>query len=196
METQSTIFVPKCLFTIYLIAFMYAGGFVFLLFVIFQQQRFDWQYILVTAFCGFNAVLESRNIIKEIEFCDNDMIVHYYVWIEKVIDYHDITNIKINLSINASNAIILLRQMANRMELQKRVADLLHNKKIREINIESEIKKTSKVGRKILSYALISTIIIGGLTSTIVHADLASWAFLLFILFFVTVLIFSIFIKR
>ena len=194
METQFNIFTPKYMFTEYLKVFVYTGGFVFLLFMGIQRQSFNWQYTLITALCGFTAFQVAKNIIKEVEFGENEMIIRYYVWVEKVINYHDI-NINVNSSIHAKNISILLRQMTNRMELQQKIANVLRNKKIREINLEAEIKKSTQAGRKILIYALIATITIGILASSIVHADLAVWAVILLVLLATIVFILAIFIK-
>jgi hypothetical protein len=195
VEIQSNVFTPKYLFTVYLKPLVYGVGFFFLSFVVIQRGWYGWDYALILALFGFPAFQEAGKLIKEIEFGENEMIVRYFLWREKSVDYHNIKNVDVNISIGFSNAVISLKEMTNRMELQKRLADILRKKKIREINIEKEIEKKSKAGKKIFSYAFAFTVVIGVVASSIVNADLATWALMLVLLFAISVIILSVFIK-
>jgi hypothetical protein len=144
---------------------------------------------------GLNAIQEVKQLVKEIEFGESEIIIRYVFWAEKAIEYHTVKNIDANISISFDNAFLSLKGMTNGMDLQKRVAEILRKKKIREINIEKEIEKKSKAGKKIFGYAFIFTFFVGIVASSIVRADLATWALLLFLLFAFTVAILSVFIK-
>jgi len=195
METQSNIFIPKYLFTAYLKALIFVGFFVYLLFTAIQREKFDWSEILFAFLWGFVSFLNLKNIVKKIEFGHQNMVVHFYVLGEKEIEYQDVEDIVVNSFIKMKGAMIELTDMSNRMELQKKVAAILLDKKIREINIDERINQQKVRFIKILKYAVISTVVIGGVVGLIVHADLATWAFLLFMLFAVIFGIMAIFIK-
>jgi hypothetical protein len=195
MEIQTNIFKPKYFFTTYLKVLVYSVGFVFLLFIDFQKQSFDWQYILLTALTGFVAFQGAKNIVKEIEFNYQGIIVRYYAWLEKEVEYQDIEDIEVNITIKARGLVISLREMTNRMELQRKVADILRERKIAKIDIDQKIREKKRVGTKVLNYALIVTAAIGIVASFIIHADLATWAISLFILFVLILNILTIFIK-
>jgi len=47
MESQSSIFVPKYLFTLYLKALIFVGFFVYLLFEAVQRGNFDWSDVFL-----------------------------------------------------------------------------------------------------------------------------------------------------
>ncbi len=195
MEIQSNVFMPKYLFTVYLKPLVYDVGFLFLAFVVIQREWYSWEYALILALFGINAFQVSKNLIKEIEFGESEMIIRYFVWTENAIDYQSFRSIDVNLSIAFSNAVISLKEMTNGMELQKRLADILGKKKIREISIEKEIEKKSKAAKKIFGYAFAFTVVVGVVAISIVNADLATWSFMLFLLFAFTVIILSIFVK-
>ena len=195
METQSNIFIPKYLFTYYLKALVFVGGFIYLLFTAIQREKFDWSEILFAFLWGFVSFLNLKNIVKQIEFGHQSMVVHFYVLGEKEIEYQDVEDIVVNSFIKMKGAIIELTDMSNRMDLQKKVAAILLDKNIREINIDERIDQQKKRAVKILKYAVILTVVIGGVVGLIVHADLATWAFLLFMLFAVIFGILAIFIK-
>jgi hypothetical protein len=147
------------------------------------------------ALVGFNTFQETKSIIKEIEFGESEMIVRYILWREKSVDYHAVRNIDPYISIRFEGAFISLKGMMNGLDLQKRIAEILRKKKIREINIEKEIEKKSKVGKKIFGYAFAFTFFVGVVASSIIRADLVVWVVLLFFLFVFTVIILSFFIK-
>jgi hypothetical protein len=195
METQSNIFIPKYLFTAYLKALIFVGFFVYLLFTAIQREKFDWSEILFAFLWGFVSFLNLKNIVKKIEFGHQSMVVHFYVLGEKEIEYQDVEDIVVNSFIKMKGAMIELADISNRMELQKKVAAILLDKKIREINIDERINQQKARFIKILKYAVISTVVIGGVVGLMVHADLATWAFLLFTLFAVIFGIMAIFIK-
>ena len=177
METQSNIFVPKYLFTYYLKALIFAGGFVYLIFAAMHREKFDWSEIFFISLWGFAAFQNLKNIVKQIEFGHQSMVVHFYVLGEKEIEYQDVEDIVVNSSIKMKGLSIELIDMSNRMDLQKKVAAILLDKKIREINIDERINQQKRRLIKILKYAVISTVVIGGVASLIVHADLATLAF-------------------
>lgn len=195
METQTDIFRPKYFFTTYLKVLMYSGFFVILLYINFQRQDLNWQIIFLTAITGFVAILEVKSIIKEVEFNYFSMVIRYYAWPEKEIKFHDIQDIEVNTTIRARGMVILLREMTNRMELQRKVAGILLEKKIKKIDIDEKIEEKRRTLTKILKISLISTAVIGIMASFILEADLATWAFLLFILFFLIFLGLTIFIR-
>jgi hypothetical protein len=196
METQSNIFVPKYLFTVYLKALIFVGFFVYLLFAAIQRGNFDWFYIFIILLWGVVSFLNIKSIVKQIEFGYQSMIVQFYILAEKEIEYQDIQDIDVNSSIKMKGLRIELREMSNRMDLQKKVAVILLDKKIREINIDERISEKKRAVINIFKYAFILTVVIGGVASFIVHTDLATWAFLLFVLFVGMIQILSIFIKR
>ena len=195
METQSNIFVPKYLFTVYLKALIFVGFFVYLLFEAIQRENFDWSDVFLISIWGFVSFLNLKNIVKRIEFGYQSMVVQFYILGEREIEYQDIRDIDVNSFIKMKGAMIELTDMTNRMDLQKKVAAILHDKKIREINIDERIDQQKKRAVKILKYAVISTIVVGGVAGLIVHADLATFAFVLFMLFAVIFGIMAIFIK-
>jgi len=195
METQSNIFVPKYLFTVYLKALIFVGFFVYLLFEAIQRENFDWSDVFLISLWGFVSFLNLKNIVKRIEFGYQSMVVQFYILGEREIEYQDIRDIDVNSFIKMKGAMIELTDMTNRMDLQKKVAAILHDKKIREINIDERIDQQKKRAVKILKYAVISTIVVGGVAGLIVHADLATFAFVLFMLFAVIFGIMAIFIK-
>ena len=195
MEIQSNVFLPKYLFTAYLKPLVYSIGFFVIGFVMLQRGWYTWEYVLVLVLIGFNAFQETKSIIKEIEFDESEMIICYVLWMEKSVDYHAVRNIDPNISISFEGAFISLKGMMNGIDLQKRIAEILREKKIREINIEEEIKKKSKAGKKIYGYAFAFTFFVGVVASSIVTADLATWALLLFLLFAFTVIILALFVK-
>jgi len=122
------------------------------------------------------------------------MVVQFYILGEREIEYQDIRDIEVNSSIKMKD-LRLTDRYVHRMDLQKKVAAILLDKKIREINIDERIKQGKSRGIKILKYSVISTVVIGGVTSLIVHADLATWTFLLFMLFALIFGVLAIFIK-
>ena len=196
METQTSIFIPKYLFTVYLKAVVIVGLFVYFLFVAIQRENFDWSDIFLISFCGLVAFLNMKSIVKQIEFGYQSMVVHFYILADKEIEYQDIKDIDVNSSIKMKGLRIELMGMSNRMDLQKKVAAILLDKKILDINIDERISQKKRAVIKIFKYAAISSVTIGGVASLIVHADLATWVFLLFVLFVVLVQILSIFIKK
>ena len=195
MEIQSNTFIPKYLFTIYLKALVFAGGFVYLLFAAIQREKFDWSEIFFAFLWGFVSFLNLKNIVKQIDFGYESMVVQFYILGEREIEYQDIRDIEVNSFIKMKGSKIELTDISNRMELQKKVAAILLEKKIREINIDERINQQKIRFIKVLKYAVILTVVIGGVASLIIHVDLATWAFLLFLLFAVISGIMAIFIK-
>lgn len=195
METQSNIFVPKYLFTVYLKALIFVGFFVYLLFETVQRENFDWSDVFLISLWGFVSFLNLKNIVKRIEFGYQSMVVQFYILGEREIEYQDIRDIHVNSFIKMKGSMIELTDMSNRLELQKKVAAILLDKQIREINIDERINQQKIRFIKVLKYAVILTVVIGGMASLIIHADLATWAFLLFMLFAVISGSMAIFIK-
>ena len=195
MKTQSNIFIPKYLFTVYLKALIFVGFFVYLFFTVIQKEKLDWSGIFFALLWGLVSFLNLKNIVKQIDFGYESMVVQFYVLGEREIEYQNIRDIEVNSVIKMKGAMIELTDMSNRMDLQKKVAAILLDKKIREINIDERIDQQKRRFIKVLKYAVISTVAIGGVAGLIVHADLATWAFLLFMLFAVVFGVMAIFVK-
>lgn len=195
MEAQSNIFVPEYLFTVYLKALIFVGFFVYLLFEAVRRENFDWSDVFLISLWGFVSFLNLKNIVKRIEFGYQSMVVQFYILGEREIEYQDIRDIDVNSLIKMKGSMIELTEMSNRMDLQKKVVAILLDKKIREINIDERINQQKGRFIKILKYAVISTVVIGGVASLIVHADLATWAILLTVLFALIFGMMAIFVK-
>ena len=127
--------------------------------------------------------MNLKNIVKHIEFGYQSMIVQFYILGEREIEYQNIRDINVNSFIKMKGSVIELTDMSNRMDLQKKITSILRERKILDIDIDERIGQQKRRVIKILKYAFISTVVIGGAASLIVHADLVTWAFLLLILF-------------
>jgi len=97
METKTDIFVPKYVFTKYVKLLFFILGSVLIVFAGDQQSSISQLVVFAGALCcGIIALLETRDIIKEIEFGYQSIAIHYYLWPEKEIECHDILDIQVN----------------------------------------------------------------------------------------------------
>lgn len=187
---MQNIFVPKYIFTTYLRLILNGGLFIFILLFNIINQNFSWEYVLVTIFLGVSTIFTARNIIKEIEFTDKEMIIRYFIKAEVFIAYDKIRNITPYVAIETEHLAIHTSTMTNQMILQNKVADKLREKKIIEINLNQKIKKQKQHAKKIFIYATIITIGISLAASLFIQAELATWGLLIFLLFVVTTIFF------
>jgi hypothetical protein len=195
IKNESSVFYPKYFFTSYMRPLVVLGYGAFILFECIQRQDYSWVFLSLLLVSALVAFLNGKEIIREIEFSDESMTIHYFIWPESEIEWREIKSIQANVSIKARRVTIPLTQIRNRMELQNRVAIILSEKKILNINIEEEIIKGKRILVKRLKYTVITTTALVLLAISVIRADLATWAFLIFMLFFVALLIFSIFLK-
>ncbi len=196
MENQSNIFNPKYSFIKYINAITYVGIFGFTLFLTSRQPNVEWQDALLIVLSGFSVYQISREFIRKIEFKDSEMVVQYFVWPARSIDYCRIKKIDVGYSITGEGFSIQLRAMKNRLDLQYKLADFMKKFNIKEFDLERQIKAKRRKGIKILKISLISTIAIGLLASLFVGADIGVWALMLLLLFVSITLILNIFIKE
>jgi len=142
MEIKTDIFVPKYVFTKYIKVLFFVFGSVLILFIGSQQPSIIQPFVFASALCcSIIALLGTRDIIKEIEFGYQSITIHYYLWPEKEIEYRDILDIQANAFIRTRTTKIVLFEMMNKTDLQKKIANTLHEKEIREINLGTKIKK-------------------------------------------------------
>lgn len=191
-NTNPDIFIPKYLFAAYLLPLVYGCVSIVLLFITIQRQSLDWTLILFAIFSGVNTYQNAKDIIKEVEFDERKMIIRYYLFGTKTIAYEDI-DVNVGFHIKGERVVIPFKHMTNKMYLQERVVQILRKKNIKNINIDEIIKERKHALVKSLNYALLIPLILGGLASFVVHADIESWAYLLFgtfILFFIALITF------
>ena len=201
METRSNTFIPKYYLATYIWLFAYTVGFVFLIaFSILRSSSPSgegyWVGIYWGVGFGVAALYEGSKLIKAIEFNDNEMVVQYHVRGRKVIDYREIKGVNIQWSyMDTKRAKIYFYEMVNQEDLLTKVIGILGNKKILDINLEEEHKKTFAARNKRFRYALIFTVAIGLVAEFVGNADWSSFSIILLLYFVLIYQVLRLFIK-
>ena len=190
MEIPSHDFIPKYTPAVYLfllaciVAFLFfMASSIFISTLPFSEG--SWKGVYWGVAFGITALYEGSKLIKAIEFDDLEMVVRYRFRRQKSIDYHEIKGVNLQWEyIDSKRGKVYFYGMENIEELLPRMTGILSNKKILDINLEEEARKTSSERNKRVRYALIFTVAIGLVAEFVGNADW-SYFYIILILYFI-----------